>query len=196
RPLQLRLAAPASAAPRGGQRVAPPPPGDARLVPRHRPGTAACSWPQPGIPQTAREHRVSVSLGTDARTLEGERMVSAPLVERRARSIAAPRNRVGWLVLGGRVLLIWLPVYVLLASSLRPFQAVLATCVVTAIWTIGLRAALSTYFTLGPAVASAAGTIMGLVAISALDLWVSDLELGTARLAEAAIAVFVLSAAW
>ena len=98
-------------------------------------------------------------------------------------------------MLGGRALLIWLPVFVLLAPSLPPFRAVLATSVITAIWTIGLRAALCTYFTLGPAVASAAGTIMGLVAISALDLWVG-LELGAVRLAEAAIAVFLLSAAW
>ena len=119
-----------------------------------------------------------------------------PLLERRARPAAAPRNRVGWLVLGGRVLLIWLPVYVLLAPELTPLGAVIATTIVTAIWTLGLRAALSTYFTLGPAVASAAGTVIGLVAISALDLWVSDLELGPARLTEAAVAVFALSAAW
>jgi exopolysaccharide biosynthesis polyprenyl glycosylphosphotransferase len=118
------------------------------------------------------------------------------LLEPRERPIAAPRNRVGWLVLGGRVLLIWLPVYVLLAPALTPLRAVVATSIVTAIWTLGLRAALSTYFTLGPAVASAAGTVIGLVAISALDLWVSDLELGPARLAEAAVAVFALSAAW
>ncbi len=139
---------------------------------------------------------MSATPSTQARPLERERLLSAPGLERSARSIAAPRNRVGWLVLGGRVLLIWLPVYVLLAPSLPPFQAVFATSIVTAIWTLGLRAALSTYFTLGPAVASAAGTVMGLIAISALDLWVSDLELGPARLAEAAIAVFVLSAAW
>ena len=139
---------------------------------------------------------MSVSHGTDAPTLESEGLLAAPLLERLpARSIATPRNRVGWLVLGGRALLIWLPVFVLLAPSLPPFRAVLATSVIAAIWTIGLRGALSTYFTLGPAVASAAGTIMGLVAISALDLWVG-LELGAVRLAEAAIAVFLLSAAW
>jgi exopolysaccharide biosynthesis polyprenyl glycosylphosphotransferase len=137
-----------------------------------------------------------VSATPQARPLDGERLPSAPLLERRARPVAAPRNRVGWLVLGGRVLLIWLPVYVLLAPELTPLRALIATSVVTAIWTIGLRAALSTYFTLGPAVASAAGTVIGLVAISALDLWVSDLELGPARLAEAAVAVFVLSAVW
>ena len=137
-----------------------------------------------------------MSATPQARPLDGERLPSAPLLERRARPVAAPRNRVGWLVLGGRVLLIWLPVYVLLAPELTPLRALIATSVVTAIWTLGLRAALSTYFTLGPAVASAAGTVIGLVAISALDLWVSDLELGPARLAEAAVAVFVLSAVW
>ena len=136
-----------------------------------------------------------MSVSPETPTLETERLLAPPLLERAPRSIAAPRNRVGWLVLGGRALLIWLPVYVLLAPALPPFRAVLATSVVTAIWTIGLRAALSTYFTLGPAVASAAGTVMGLVAISALDLWVG-LELGAVRLAEAAIAVFFLSAAW
>ena len=119
-----------------------------------------------------------------------------PLLERRARPTAAPRNRVGWLVLGGRVLLIWLPVYVLLAPELTPLRAVIATTIVTAIWTLGLRAALSTYFTLGPAVASAAGTVIGLVAISALDLWVSDLELGPARLTEAAVAVLRVRRLW
>ena len=91
-----------------------------------------------------------------------------------------------------------------LAAGLRPARPVaaarsrpsLATSVVTAIWTIGLRAALSTYFTLGPAVASAAGTVMGLVAISALDLWVRASSSGRRALAETAIAVFALSAAW
>lgn len=117
-------------------------------------------------------------------------------LQRRARSLAAPRNRVGWLVLGGRALLIWLPVYVLLAPTVPPLQAIAATSVVAAIWTLGLRAALSAYFTLGPTVASAAGTITGLVAVSALDLWVSDLDLDADRLAKAAVAVFVLSAVW
>ena len=86
---------------------------------------------------------MSVSPGTDAPTLESEGLLAAPLLERLpSRSIAAtPRNRVGWLVLGGRALLIWLPVFVLLAPSLPPFRAVLATSVIAAIWTIGLRGA-------------------------------------------------------
>ena len=117
-------------------------------------------------------------------------------LERRAAAFAGPRDQVGWLVLAGRVLLIWLPVYALFVQSLSPLKAVVATTVISAVWTIGLRTALSAYFTLGPAVASAVGTITGLVAISALDLWVPDLDLRPARLAEAAVAVFLLSAAW
>jgi exopolysaccharide biosynthesis polyprenyl glycosylphosphotransferase len=112
------------------------------------------------------------------------------------RGLVAPRDRVGWLVLGGRTLLIWLPVYVLLAQSLSPARAVLATTAVSALWVLGLRAALSAYFTLGPAVASAAGTVAGLISISALDLWLPGLDLDLGNLAEAALAVFVLSAIW
>ncbi len=133
---------------------------------------------------------MSVSPGTHARVLE------SAWLERRVRSFPASRNRVGWLVLAGRAILVWLPVWALLAPSLPPLRAVVVATVVAAVWTLGLRAALSAYFTLGPAVASAAGTIMGLVAISALDLWFSDLDLSAGRLAEAAVAVFALSAAW
>ena len=76
-------------------------------------------------------------------------------LERRAAAFAGPRDQVGWLVLAGRVILIWLPVFFLFAQSLSPVRAVFAATVVSAVWTMGLRAALSAYFTLGPAVASA-----------------------------------------
>jgi exopolysaccharide biosynthesis polyprenyl glycosylphosphotransferase len=137
---------------------------------------------------------MSVSTGSPPRSLESDELV--PWLEQGARSFAGPRDRVGWLVLFGRVILIWLPVYALLARTLSPVSAVLATTVVSGIWVLGLRAALSVYFTLGPAVASAVGTVMGLVAISALDLWMPRIELGAGQLAEAALAVFLLSAAW
>src|SRR5438067_2336268 len=67
---------------------------------------------------------------------------------------------------------------------------------VTGIWLLALRAALGTYFTLGPTVASAAGTVTGLVAVSALDLWVPGIDFGVPALAGTAIAVFILSATW
>jgi exopolysaccharide biosynthesis polyprenyl glycosylphosphotransferase len=139
-----------------------------------------------------------VSVAPETRPHPAERSGYHPLswLERRAAAFAGPRDQVGWLVLAGRVILIWLPVYFLFIQSLSLLQAVFATTVVTAVWTIGLRTALSAYFTLGPAVASAVGTITGLVAISALDLWIPDLDLRAAGLAEAAVAVFLLSAAW
>jgi exopolysaccharide biosynthesis polyprenyl glycosylphosphotransferase len=99
-------------------------------------------------------------------------------------------------VVGGRVLLVWLPVYFVVAQTLPMLQAVLTASAVSAIWVLGIRAALGAYFTLGPAAAVATGTLIGLVAVSAFDLWVPDIDLGIGRLAEAAVAVFVLSAAW
>jgi exopolysaccharide biosynthesis polyprenyl glycosylphosphotransferase len=113
-----------------------------------------------------------------------------------ARSYVAPRNRVAWVVLGGRALLIWLPVYALLAQTLPPLSAVFAASAVSSIWLLGLRAALSAYFTLGPAVASAAGTVTGFVAVSALAFWMPGVDLRAEELAEAAVTVFALSAAW
>jgi exopolysaccharide biosynthesis polyprenyl glycosylphosphotransferase len=131
-----------------------------------------------------------MSTGTEARAEPFSR------AEPFADPLVAPRNRVAWLVLGGRALLIWLPVYFLLAHTLPMAHAAVAALAVSAIWLLGLRAALSAYFTLGPAVASAAGTLTGLVAVSAFDLWVPGIDLGAGPLAEAAVAVFALSAAW
>jgi exopolysaccharide biosynthesis polyprenyl glycosylphosphotransferase len=139
---------------------------------------------------------VSATPETQPRALEHGEYSPLSWLERRAAAFANPRDQVGWLVLAGRVLLIWLPVFVLFAQGLSPLGAVVAATVVSAVWTMGLRAALSAYFTLGPAVASAIGTLTGLVAISALDLWIPDLDLRAAGLAEAAVAVFLLSAAW
>jgi hypothetical protein len=99
-------------------------------------------------------------------------------------------------VVGGRVLLVWLPVFFVVAQTVPTGEAVLAASAASAIWVLGIRAALGAYFTLGPAAAVATGTVVGFVAVSALDLWVPDIDLGLARLAEAAAAVFVLSAAW
>jgi exopolysaccharide biosynthesis polyprenyl glycosylphosphotransferase len=131
-----------------------------------------------------------MSTGTEARPLG-----YAP-AERGARSFVAPRNRVSWIVLGGRGLLILLPVYFLIAQSAPTLDALLAASAVSAVWLLALRAALSAYFTLGPPVGSAVGTATGLVVVSAFDFWVPGIELGAGRLAQAALAVFALSAAW
>jgi exopolysaccharide biosynthesis polyprenyl glycosylphosphotransferase len=113
-----------------------------------------------------------------------------------ATTFVLPRNGRDWIVLGGRALIIWLPVYVLLAQSLPPTSALLTATLASAIWFLSLRAALNSYFTLGPAVASAVGTFTGLVVVSAMDRWVPGLELDAAGLATTAAAVFVLSTTW
>jgi exopolysaccharide biosynthesis polyprenyl glycosylphosphotransferase len=87
-------------------------------------------------------------------------------------------------------------VYFVLAQTVPMAQAALAAFAVAVIWLLGIRAALGAYFTLGPAVAVATGTVIGLVAVSAFDLWVPDVDFGIEGLAEAAVAVFALSAAW
>jgi exopolysaccharide biosynthesis polyprenyl glycosylphosphotransferase len=137
---------------------------------------------------------MSATPSTEARTLDHGHLRSfAPLG---ARSFVLPRNGRDWIVLGGRALVIWLPVYVLLAQSLAPVSALITASLAAAIWLLTLRAALNSYFTLGPAVASAVGTLTGLVAVSAMDRWVPGLELDAAGLATTAAAVFVLSATW
>ncbi|TMM30307.1 MAG: exopolysaccharide biosynthesis polyprenyl glycosylphosphotransferase [Actinobacteria bacterium] len=112
------------------------------------------------------------------------------------RSLVHSRDDIGWIVIGGRVVLAWLPIYALLAKALPPLAAATTASMVTGIWLLALRAALGTYFTLGPTVASAAGTVTGLVAVSALDLWVPGIDFGVPALAGTAIAVFILSATW
>jgi len=137
-----------------------------------------------------------MNTGTQARQLEHEHPPPLTALARAARTYVAPRNSVAWLVLGGRALLIWLPVYFLLARTQPPASAAVAASAVSCVWLLGLRAALSAYFTLGPTIAAAAGTAIGLVAVSALDLWVPGIDLDVTGLAEAAVSVFALSAAW
>jgi exopolysaccharide biosynthesis polyprenyl glycosylphosphotransferase len=115
---------------------------------------------------------------------------------RRVSSFARFGGNAQWLVVGGRAALIWLPVFTLMANGLSLLPAVVTTSLVTTVWLLALRAALSTYFTLGPAVASAVGTVTGLVAVSAVDLWLPGISLDALKLGETAFAVFVLSAAW
>ena len=106
------------------------------------------------------------------------------------------RGNIGSVVLGGRLVLVWLPAFALVATPGAPLSAVVTASLVTALWFVALRAAFANYFTLGPVVASAVGTATGLVGVSALALWMPGMHFGEARLAETAVAVFALSAAW
>jgi len=115
---------------------------------------------------------------------------------RQTRSLGHARGNVRLVVLGGRLVLVWLPAFALVASGGAALSAVVAASLVTALWFVALRAAFANYFTVGPVVASAVGTATGLVGVSALDLWMPGMDFGEAKLAETAAAVFALSAAW
>ena len=139
---------------------------------------------------------MSVNPGTDAPRVEPHHALTLEPLGSLIRSFVRSRDDIGWIVIGGRVVLAWLPIYALLAKALPPLAAATTASMVTGIWLLALRAALGTYFTLGPTVASAAGTVTGLVAVSALDLWVPGIDFGVPALAGTAIAVFILSATW
>lgn len=139
---------------------------------------------------------MSVNPGTDAPRVEPHHALTLEPLGSLLRSFVRSRGDIGWIVIGGRVVLAWLPIYALLAKALPPLAAATTASMVTGIWLLALRAALGTYFTLGPTVASAAGTVTGLVAVSALDLWVPGIDFGVPALAGTAIAVFILSATW
>jgi hypothetical protein len=93
------------------------------------------------------------------------------------------RGNIGSVVLGGRLVLVWLPAFALVATPGAPLSAVVTASLVTALWFVALRAAFANYFTLGPVVASAVGTATGLVGVSALALWMPGMHFGEARLA-------------
>ena len=139
---------------------------------------------------------MSVNPGTDAPRVEPHHALTLEPLGSLIRSFVRSRDDIGWIVIGGRVVLVWLPIYALLAKALPPLAAATTASMVTGIWLLALRAALGTYFTLGPTVASAAGTVTGLVAVSALDLWMPGIDFGVPALAGTAIAVFILSATW
>ena len=132
----------------------------------------------------------------DVQRVEPQHLLPLERIVGRTDSFADTRGDLGGLVLGGRIVLVWMPAFALVATAKPPLAAVATASVVTALWLVTLRAAFANYFTLGPVVASAVGTITGLVAVSALDLWAPGTDFGTAGLAETAAAVFVLSAAW
>jgi len=132
----------------------------------------------------------------DVQRVEPQHLLPLERIVGRTDSFADTRGDLDGLVLGGRIVLVWMPAFALVATAKPPLAAVATASVVTALWLVTLRAAFANYFTLGPVVASAVGTITGLVAVSALDLWAPGTDFGTAGLAETAAAVFVLSAAW
>jgi exopolysaccharide biosynthesis polyprenyl glycosylphosphotransferase len=117
-----------------------------------------------------------------------------------ARSLHVGRRTASSLATVGRFGAIWLPAYALLVSRVPSLSTAVAVATgVASVWFLALHksfgAARLTLLSLGPGVAAGMGTLTGLVAVSALGLWV-DLHVALPVLAEMAGAVFVLSWAW
>jgi exopolysaccharide biosynthesis polyprenyl glycosylphosphotransferase len=110
------------------------------------------------------------------------------------------RQAAAYLATAGRFGVIWLPAYALLASRASSLgEAVTLATLLGVVWFVALHkafdAARLTLLSLGPAVAAMIGTLTGLVAVSALSVWV-ELHLSLLPLLEMGFAIFILSWAW
>ena len=100
----------------------------------------------------------------------------------------------------GRAMAIWLPVFVLTAEQLSSIpEVLLVSSLAAAVWFFTLRSAFRAVpFILGSVVPAVVGTLTGLVAISALNVWspLSETRLPVSTLALMAISVFGLVTLW
>jgi exopolysaccharide biosynthesis polyprenyl glycosylphosphotransferase len=127
-----------------------------------------------------------------------EQVEALPLVEPRIPRI--DRRVAAYLATLGRFGVVWLPAYAFLSSRAPSLsEAVLLATIVALVWFVALHKAFETgrmtLLSLGPGLAASVGTITGLVAVSALGIWI-DLKLSAFDLLEASVAVFVFSWAW
>jgi exopolysaccharide biosynthesis polyprenyl glycosylphosphotransferase len=134
---------------------------------------------------------VGTQVHEQVETLALARRFAAPHLGIRARAYLATLGRYG---------VAWLPAYALAVRHVGTVEgaAGIATAVGT-VWFVCLAkafdAARLTLLSLGAAVAAALGTLSGLVAVSAVAVWI-DLHVTVQQLAEMAVAVFALSWAW
>ena len=117
------------------------------------------------------------------------------------RSVSPFVGRAGdarWVAEAGRGVAIWLPVFVLVGGFHSTLAGtVLEASFVGAVWFLALQSAFRAVpLTLGPAIPAAVGTITGLVAVSAFNLWLPSVWLPAQTLLLMAVSVFVLSSAW
>jgi exopolysaccharide biosynthesis polyprenyl glycosylphosphotransferase len=127
-------------------------------------------------------------------------------VETRAHSWAAElasATRVGvgdarWVAAAGRVVLVWVPCYMLMGYRFGPSGVALAgASLLTVVWLIALRSAFAAvHFTLGAPVRCAVGTLTGMVGVSAVALWVPGLGMSLTTILALAVSVFALSTIW
>jgi exopolysaccharide biosynthesis polyprenyl glycosylphosphotransferase len=125
-------------------------------------------------------------------------------VETRVHSLAADRAspaKLGdarWVAAAGRVLLVWVPCYTLMGYRFGASgTGVAAASLLAMVWLVSLRSGFAAvHFTLGPAVRCAVGTVTGVVAVSAVALWVPGLGMSLSTIVALAVSVFTLTTIW
>jgi exopolysaccharide biosynthesis polyprenyl glycosylphosphotransferase len=103
-----------------------------------------------------------------------------------------------WVAAAGRVVLIWVPCYMLMGYRFGPSATALgASTLLTVVWLVSLRSAFAAvHFTLGPAVRTAVGTTTGMIGVSAVALWVPGLGMSTPTILALTLSVFTLTTIW
>jgi exopolysaccharide biosynthesis polyprenyl glycosylphosphotransferase len=103
-----------------------------------------------------------------------------------------------WVAAAGRVVLVWVPCYTLMGYRFGPSATALAgSTLLASVWLVSLRSAFAAvHFTLGPAVRTAVGTTTGMVAVSAVAMWVPGLGMSTSTIVALTISVFALTTIW
>ena len=103
-----------------------------------------------------------------------------------------------WVAAAGRVVLVWVPCYMLMGYRFGPSPTALAaSTVLAAVWLVSLRSAFAAvHFTLGPAVRTAVGAVTGMIGVSAMALWVPGLGMSTSTIFALTLSVFTLTTIW
>jgi exopolysaccharide biosynthesis polyprenyl glycosylphosphotransferase len=108
------------------------------------------------------------------------------------------RDRARFVAQAGRAAVVWLAVLVPYASAEGSLTAadLVTVSVLAAIWLAALRTAFASGQAIGVGVAATVGSCTGLAAVTGLNAWVAELELGAATLLGTAVGVFASAGAW
>ena len=103
-----------------------------------------------------------------------------------------------WVAAAGRIVLVWVPCYTLMGYRFGPSPTALAaSTMLAAVWLVSLRSAFAAvHFTLGAAVRTAVGAVTGMIAVSAVALWVPGLGMSTSTILALTLSVFALTTIW
>ena len=98
----------------------------------------------------------------------------------------------------GRIVLVWVPCYMLMGYRFGPSaMAVAGASLLAAVFVVCLRSAFgAVHFTLGAPVRCAVGSVTGMVGVSAVALWVPGLGMSGTTILALTVSVFALSTVW